>query len=233
MFTSKPFATISYNSVDFLKNNLDTFIKSGVIDFYAFIKHKKEADEKKAHIHLFIVPSTRTNTNSLLSQFDELDPSCELPLRCMPAVSSKFGDWYMYCLHDKNYLASKGQAREFFYAKEDFTVSNEEYFDDCIHRIDKSKWVRNDAVSYAAENDIPFYDLVKNGQIPVQLINQYRYMYDLLRSNASIRNGRETHTPCMPTSSPFLVNPETGEIGSAAKLDPFENSFYEQSSFSG
>lgn len=47
MRTSKPIATISYNSADFLKLRLNDLIKSKKICDWMFIQHTAEADEKK------------------------------------------------------------------------------------------------------------------------------------------------------------------------------------------
>lgn len=210
MLTSKPFATISYNTKMFLVNKLNELLLKQEIDYYMFIEHIAEEDEKKKHKHLYIVPSTRCDTNVLLSHLEEKVKRMAKPLRCMPAVSSKFGDWYMYAIHDRQYLLSKGQKRLHSYSKEDIVCSNKEFLEDCIHRIDKSKFVGNERLVNAVENDVPFEQLVVNGFVPVQLIMQYQQMYNILRTAVPVcRNGRESHTP---KDKPILCNPDTGEV---------------------
>lgn len=72
MRTSKPIATISYNSADFLKLRLNDLIKSKKICDWMFIQHTAEADEKKDHIHLWIKPNTLLDTMDLQEHFLEL-----------------------------------------------------------------------------------------------------------------------------------------------------------------
>lgn len=195
MTTSKPFATISYNSEDFLISKLSFLLCQDFIDFFAYIIHQPEEDELKAHIHLYIVPSKLCNTKTILGYFEEKVEDNDKPLKCMPARSADFGNWYMYCLHDKAYLASKGQMRSYFYVKEDFVVSDSDFFNDSIAHIDRSKWVGTQLIVDAVERDLPFHSMVCLGQVPVQLIRQYEYMYQILQYDKLERNGRETHTP--------------------------------------
>lgn len=223
MITSKPFSTISYNSVKFLKVELEKLLRERVIVFYAFIEDLPEDDEKKKHIHLYLVPKTKMDTdyiNNTLVEFDKKHP--DLPLGCIPCRSSKFGDWFMYNLHDKNYLLSKGQSRKYFYEREDFVVSDQTYFLDEVYSIDRSKYVGSQRVKEAVDNGCSFEDLVYNGQIPVQLISQYRFFYDILKCRGTFRNGRETHTPkeVKMEERTYLIDEETGEV--------IHNPFYEE-----
>ena len=78
MKTSKPFSTISYNSVDFLKYRLDMLINSGKILFYVFIKYFGEFDvqrneREKEHIYLFIESNGSVDTDDILTYFVEID----------------------------------------------------------------------------------------------------------------------------------------------------------------
>ena len=71
MRTSKPIATISYNSETYLRDKLNELIKSHKISDYMFIKHKAESDERKDHIHLWIKPNTLLDTMDLQKHFTE------------------------------------------------------------------------------------------------------------------------------------------------------------------
>ena len=66
MRTSKAFATISYNTTDFLKLKLGELVERGVLDFWAFVDHLPEIDEKKPHKHLFCVPSKLFECSTLI-----------------------------------------------------------------------------------------------------------------------------------------------------------------------
>ena len=69
-------------------------------------------------------------TDDIREYLKEFDPNCpDKPLGCLIFQSSKFDDWYMYGLHDPEYLASKGEAREFIYSRDNFKFSDEDDFD--------------------------------------------------------------------------------------------------------
>ena len=69
MRTSKPIATIAYNTVDFLEQKLAELLRNHKIQDYFFIYHIAEEDEKKDHIHLYIEPNTRIDTMDLQEFF--------------------------------------------------------------------------------------------------------------------------------------------------------------------
>lgn len=211
MRTSKPFATISYNSKDFLTEKLNSLIDDNIIDFYTFIEHTAEEDELKNHIHLFIMPSSTLDTKVIkdyLLEHDKKNPT--KPLGCTIFCSSKFDDWYMYCLHDKQYLLSKGQKRKYQYHRSLFVTSDEEFLNEKVRCIDRSKFVGMERLVSAVSGNIPFSELVRLGQVPIQLIGQYKYAYEcLLSANTVDRNGRVTHTPKKPVT---LTDVETGEV---------------------
>lgn len=196
MKTSKPFSTISYNSEQFLYVKLLELVKRRKIDFFAFVHHLPEEDEKKEHKHLYIVPNGKLDTDEVIEYLLELDPSRPAdPLGCIRPKSSKFGDWYLYSQHDPDYLASKGQARQYVYAREEFVVSDEDYFNEEIHQIDMSHLSRTKALRRAVENDVPFEQMVMLGQIPIQQITAYRTAYDTIKhfTYSTYRRDRKTH----------------------------------------
>lgn len=207
MKTSKPFATISYNSKDFLLTKLDEFCLLGHIDFFAFVEHFAEDDETKNHKHLYVVPSGRIDTEQLRKALLEIDPlnPAQKPLGCLPCKSSKFADWFLYSLHDSRYLASKGQSRKYHYTKEDFFTSDNDFFIEEIHTIDMSKLNRLDVLVNAVDNNIPFEELVRNGIIPMQQFVGYERAYNLLSHTFAFRNGRLTHND-------EVIDLETGEV---------------------
>lgn len=76
MKTIKPIATVSWNTEEFLVKQLNNLVNDHVILFWFYVKHFAESDEKKEHIHLYLEPDIRVDTNELRSNFEEL-PSCD------------------------------------------------------------------------------------------------------------------------------------------------------------
>lgn len=205
MKTSKPFSTISYNTVDFLTVKLNDLVQRRVIAFYAFIKHYKE-DEKKDHIHLIVFPNGQYQTDQLQDYLQEPDFTdlSNKPLGIMPCESSKWADWYLYALHDTAYLASKNQTRKYHYKEEDFISSDSDYLHELARTIDYSKYAKTqDFVKQVLEGKT-FLEMVKNGSVPAPQFNAWKSLYDFLKFGETYRNGRETHTP--------NIDPDTGEI---------------------
>ena len=194
MRTSRPISTISYNTNDFLNNVLDELIRKRAISFWAWIEHLPEDDETKAHKHLYIVPNGQIDTDMLGEQFLEVDLSnpTKKPLGIKNIHSSKFTDWYLYALHDSTYLETKGQSRRYHYTRDDVQASDRDDLVEEIHMMDLSKINRAVILRDAAENGIPFDQLVAYGQIPMQQVPAYRMAYESVLS-WTYRNGREGH----------------------------------------
>lgn len=205
MKTSKPFSTISYNSPEFLSVKLNDLVNRRKISFWAYVHHLPEEDEKKPHKHLLIVPNGQINTDEvLLDYLIEFDPSKpDKPLACVGVKSSKFYDWYMYSIHDKDYLASKGQSRKYHYTRDDVVCSDTDILNEEIHQMDMSKLSKVKALNQAINDGVPFEELLARGQIPVQQVYAFRQTYELLQAYYTNRNGRTTHQK---------IDPDTGEI---------------------
>lgn len=212
MNTSKSISTIHYVEKERLKIKLDDLIQKNKITFFAFIEHLKEEDETKNHIHLFIVPNGKINTDQLRDELEFLDKDNPTkPIRSLPFTTSKFSDWYLYCLHDQGYLMSKQQARKYHYKKEEFIVSDEDYLNELIHQIDFTRFRTQSIVAENARNGVPFADIVDQGIIPVPLINQYQKLYEVVY-NRSLQRMNQTHDN-------IAVNLETGEVIEEASSD--------------
>lgn len=223
MRTSKPISTISYNTENFLVSKLNELVDNGILDFWVFIEHAPEVDEKKEHKHLYLMPSTIIQTDYVKKCLQETDlKNPEKPLGITIFVSSKFDDWYLYGCHDKAYLASKGQTRKYHYVKSQFLTSNDDHFGELVRCVDRSKFVGMERVIDAVENNVSFQEMVRLGQVPIQLINQYKYAYECIAGCELNRNGRETHTPKprKTEETTYLIDEETGEI--------VQNPFYEE-----
>ena len=209
MRTSKPFSMISYNTNDFLREKLNELVQGGLIQFWAFIEHLPEDDEKKAHKHLYIIPAKLIDTQRIEKALQEIDLTdiTAKPLGAIFPQSSKFADWYLYGLHDKKYLAYKGQKRKYHYNDNAFVVSCQDTLRELKNLIDYTELNRLSLIFEKAENGESLTDIIKTCNIPLRLIGQVKQLYDIIRSHINIelyRNNRETHSP--------KVDIETGEI---------------------
>lgn len=195
MKTSKLISTISYNTDEFLKAKLNELKDKNIIDFWAYIEHYAEADEKKKHKHLLVAPTGTMDTSTLVLNLEEQDENNVKPLGIMPCRVSKFADWYLYGIHDKNYLASKGQAREHHYTKEDIKTSDSDYLNELVHTIDLTKYKMFDVLQNALNDGVLFSELVATGKIPLHMCFIYQRAYQLMFENYVSRNNRQNHEP--------------------------------------
>lgn len=106
MATQKPISTISYNSEAFLKEHLDEWVKAHIIQAYQYIKHIGE-DGDKDHIHVRLEPNKKLDPMDLTEKLKEYTRDHVKPLGCRPWRFSKEEDWYLYVVHDPDYLALK------------------------------------------------------------------------------------------------------------------------------
>lgn len=111
MATQKPISTISYNTEAFLKEKLDTWYQAHIIQSYQYICHKGE-DGDKDHIHVRIEPNKRIDPMDLQEQLREYQMGKDKPLGVRPFRPSIEEDWFLYAVHDKEYLKTKYKGGE-------------------------------------------------------------------------------------------------------------------------
>lgn len=104
--TNKPISTISYNTEAFLVERLEKWRSEHKIQTYMYICHVGE-DGDKNHIHLRIEPNCKLDPMNLSADLEEIDPKHEKPLGCRPWRPSVEEDWFLYVIHDKEYLKLK------------------------------------------------------------------------------------------------------------------------------
>ena len=225
--TTKPISTITYNSPAFLRVKLDELVKAKKIAFWAFIQHKPEEDEKKAHIHLYVEPAKMLQTEDFKDFLKEPDKEHpDKPLTCISWQSSKFDDWYEYGIHDERYLASKGQSRQFHYERKDVVSSDEDDLDHHISGIDMIKLTPYQVLADAYKGGKTFAQVVSSGAVPIQQIRAYQTAWEVLKT--TLTRSTPTHTPketeAQKEPSALVVqegendddfsilDPETGEV---------------------
>lgn len=196
MRTSKPIATISYNSQEFLVAKLEELIRSHKICDYIFINHYAEADEKKNHIHLWIKPNTLIDTMELQQFLTEIDIKNTLkPLKCIDFRPSSVDDFILYTQHFKPYLASKGESREYHYTYDDFVFHDEDTFDDLYnHAFKGSDWAKRFQMLEALNaGQLNPTDLILNGTVPLNMASQLNAFKYMQTHYGLDRGGRDNH----------------------------------------
>ena len=196
MRTSKPTSTISYNTIEYLQMKLDELVKAKKICDYMYIKHEKEEDDKKEHIHLWVKPNTLIDTMDLQNHFLEIDPMNPMkPKGCIDFKSSSVDDWILYCQHYRPYLASKHEDRAFFYTKEDFHYMDEYTFDDRYkHAFRGSEWAQRNQILEALHHGMMNpAELILNGTVPLNLASQLNAFTYMREHHGLDRNNRPNH----------------------------------------
>lgn len=106
MATQKPISTISYNTEAFLKEKLFEWFDAHIIQAFQYICHKGE-DGDKDHIHVRIEPNKKLDPMELTSSLQEFPLGSSKPLGVRPWRPSKEEDWFLYVVHDDQYLRIK------------------------------------------------------------------------------------------------------------------------------
>lgn len=209
MKTRLPISTISYNSPAFLALKLRELQAAKIISEWHFIEHEPEDDEggKRKHIHLWLEPSKTVQTDDLIAEMLEPDPDKpDKPRKCLPfRISKNFGDWYLYGIHDRAYLASKAESRRYHYTVDDVVTSDEDQLNCRVHEIDmldKGGWAKMEA--YYREG-LTFAEVFKRGAVPIQQFSQFRQAYEYMVAERTNRNGRPGHEPESDLMSPEEV----------------------------
>lgn len=207
MRTTKPISTISFNTPDYLKLKLNELLKAGRVSFWAFIVHKPEDDEggRKEHCHVYVEPSKMLQTDDLKAELKEYDPEHpEKPRGCISFNSSKFDPWYLYALHDKRYLASKGQSRKFHYVHDDILTSDDDDLTFKAKSIDMVGLSPFADMEDAQNQGVTWAEYFSRGTVPLPQIAQFKIAWDLLIQVRTERADRYGH--------PMDIDTDTGEV---------------------
>ncbi len=106
MATQKPISTISYNTESFLKETLDRWVNAHIIQSYQYISHKGE-DGDKDHLHVRVEPNKKLDPMELTAELTEFVVGESKPRVVRPWRFSKEEDWFLYVVHDPDYLKGK------------------------------------------------------------------------------------------------------------------------------
>lgn len=143
MKTSRSFEIVTYNTTEFLETKIKDLKKAKIISFAFWIKHTPDTDEKKAHNHIYVIPSKMLQTDDICEEFIELDPEHpDKPFTGRVERTSNYdfstGKWddaLLYSIHDKIYLQNKGLTRNIHYKWEDLKSTDDDMLQALINRI--------------------------------------------------------------------------------------------------
>lgn len=216
MLTMVSFAGVTWCTLPEFGVVIRRLLDLGYIKFCACIQHKPEEDQEKAHIHWWLVPNGKVNTDEIVTLMtvydsendysDEEDIS-DIFLPTIPKekkgivpqihsmqngnINSKFSDWYRYCLHDRAYLYAHGrQTRKYHYDMGDFQVTSVSEFRELIQNMPLDYSTVQMKVAALIEQGWTWQQLVRDSNfIDFQHINQWHTFYTAMLSNETNRNG--------------------------------------------
>lgn len=181
--TTNPLGFISYNTETFLQNKLNELLNNDCISFWSYIKHKGELNNEilkreKEHYHVRIVPKQSIKINSLKDEFKEFVNINTEPLGIYIGIENQndsiFGFWYLYAIHDKKFLNSRGMKKEFIdYNPNDIITSNQQTLLYLISNIDYNTIYHDYNMKLYAKDGKRFSDLLDENLLQPSDYNIY------------------------------------------------------------
>lgn len=151
MATSKPQASICYNTDRFLKKTLQGLVDNGVLEWWFYIEHEPDTDDKMKHKHLWVKPRKTIDMVDLEQHFYQYQKGKKEPLRCIGFEYSEPKNAILYFLHDKDFLKAKKKTRNKHYKYAQFKTSDKlklEYQYRCA-----VEWLHSDLMQTAYTED--------------------------------------------------------------------------------
>ena len=198
MATQKPISTISYNTEPFLREKLQALLDAHIIQAYQYICHIGE-DGDKNHIHLRVEPNKKLDPMDLTEFLKEFEKGKDKPLGVRPWRPSKEEDWFLYAVHDPDYLKLKygggEKGEKLQYGWEDIKVP--EFYDLEVAFVRARQSLRHSTTNLAVrmqKGDRPL-DMILEGENPyvvnalMRAVSQNDYMRlqeDLMRAQCEI-----------------------------------------------
>ena len=214
MKTRLPFSTISFNTPEFLPQQLNELRNAKILTEWFFISPKAEDDEagSREHHHVYFIPSKGIQTDDVRQELKEFDPqNPDKPRGCLIMRSSKFGNWYLYALHDPDYLASKGECRKFRYKREDIRASDNDVLNELIYEIDVvGELGAFKGMSDAKKRGMTFQEYFNLGRVAPQQVRAYQAAWEMIESSMTDRGNHLAHA--IQTDDGEWINPTTGEV---------------------
>lgn len=175
---------ISYNSDKFLFYRLNELYQCHKIEFFYFVNHLPEQDEKKSHKHVLIKANGRLDTMDIENQSKEPDPqNKDHYLKCIGFRKLIDKDEirngkFLYDKHDEKYLKSINESRKYHYNWDDFKTSDQDTFEYYVSIIQYPKSTMQE-INESFERGESAYSLIKSGKVPLTSINFLKSFRDL------------------------------------------------------
>lgn len=130
--TSKPQSTISYNTDRFLKKTLNQLVNEGIVSYWFYINHKPDTDDKMAHIHLRVELRKPTDMIEFEKLFiQHIRDKKHKTTKTRSFQYSDCNNWFMYAVHNPDYLRYKKMTRNYQYTLSDIKSNDK---DECEYR---------------------------------------------------------------------------------------------------
>lgn len=213
MKTRLPVSTISFNTEPYLRLKLEELRKARILSEWYFIRHKGEDDEagKRDHFHVHMVPAKGIQTDDIREALVEFDPeNPERPRKCLSVKYSRFGNWFLYAIHDPDYLASKNESRKFHYKKEQVIASDPDILNEHYREIDiTAELGAFKGMKQAQDDGLTFEQYFAQGKVPVAQISAYMKAWGVMKSGSTFRGEHNAHV--IQDEFGNMLDPETGE----------------------
>lgn len=134
---------VAYLTRGALEKMLGGLVKGGTIGHFWAVEHQPEANEKKAHWHLRMVPppSGTVDWRSVADIVVERVPGEELPRKIVldsGACNNQSEEGLLYARHESRYLRIKGLVRSHTdYPREAFITDSQEWLDEQWNKADE------------------------------------------------------------------------------------------------
>lgn len=190
MKTKQFLSTICYSRTNVMFEKLVALYNSGKIDFFVFIPHHPEEDEKKEHSHLLIFPNQPIETRDLDVLL--IDPQSDGQTLGTCGIWHTVGknnvsDWLLYGMHDPMYMRVKGyDVRKYTYEPCEFYTNNADALDTLIYdAYHTSTFTFNrrilDIILKSKDITQTGKELVLNGYIPLNSTCSFHHMLQILK----------------------------------------------------
>ena len=171
------YSTVGYMSADWADYRLKELCSARKIDDYYVAPHRGELkdfgtdgqkeERDKDHLHIAVrVCSTLADLEVIRSHLDQSVGEGKPPLGALPFNACKsLDDWLLYSYHDSEYLAFKGEVREFTYEPDILLCRFPDFLERNLSTAKTNVLGSNKSVAV--------YDALMNGERTREILRKY------------------------------------------------------------